>query len=97
MPKSKRDLTARDIERIDEALALVREELLKASAGHAPMRGSHEGLGVIYEEFDEFADEVRANNAPAMKKEAKQLAAMATRFLVDCEMFEDGHNWQGAA
>ncbi len=72
-----------DIERIDAALAAVRAELIRATALHGSFRSSHEGFGVIAEEFDEFWDEVKANNSALAIEEVTQLAAMATRFIVD--------------
>lgn len=47
----------------------------------------HEGLAIIQEEFEELKVEIYKNsqmrNTELMKYEAKQLAAMALRFMVD--------------
>jgi NTP pyrophosphatase (non-canonical NTP hydrolase) len=68
--------------RLDEALEEVRKEVMRS--GHkGPLRSPHEALGVLYEEFDEFADEVRANNVDFARDEATQVAAVAVRFLMD--------------
>ena len=72
-----------DIPAIDAALALVRAELIRATSKHGPFHSSHEGYGVIAEEFDELLDEIRANKRRRQIKEAIQVAAMATRFIVD--------------
>ena len=72
-----------DIPAIDAALALVRTELIRATSKHGPFNSSHEGYGVIAEEFDELLDEIRANKRRRQIKEAIQVAAMATRFIVD--------------
>ena len=67
-------------------IADVAVELLKALKKHpGKMHGPHEGLGVIYEEFREFADEVKNDDRAAQRKEAKQVAAMGARFLLDVE------------
>lgn len=68
----------------------VAAEVERAAELFAPMRGPHEALGTIMEEFDEFKDEVYAFNLgkgrdtrPAMRTELIQLAAMAIRAVVD--------------
>lgn len=70
---------------IDQLLAEVKRELLKAMAGHGPMHSTHEAYGVIKEELDEYWDEVRANRAlqASGRKELVQTAAMAVRALYD--------------
>lgn len=68
---------------IDSALALVRAELIRAAAKHAPMHSLHEAWGVIDEEFREFKDAVHDNNTLNAKTEAIQIAAMAARVIVD--------------
>jgi len=60
----------------------------KSAAEKFPAFNSgHEGWAVIKEELDELWMEVRLfpyGNKENMKKEAKQVAAMALRFMVDC-------------
>lgn len=67
------------------AAALIEHEAREAREQHGnnPFASPHEGLGVIYEEWDEFADEIRANNLEAAVHEAIQLGAMALRFVAD--------------
>ena len=74
----------------DEAIELVRRELNEATALFGPFDSWHEGGGVIKEEYDELWDEIRKvrnrrdmSNVVALRKESKQLAAMAIRFMVD--------------
>jgi len=72
---------------VDEIVAIVREELLAAMAMHPPLNSAHEGWAVIMEEVDELWIEVckkRNQRDPAqMVQEAKQIAAMACRFVLD--------------
>lgn len=69
---------------IDDALAKVRAELVRATQLHGPMHTMHEAYGVIAEEFNkEFLDAVHANDAPQARKELVQVAAMACRALID--------------
>jgi hypothetical protein len=83
------DLTLQDVrmKALDDALAAVRREYIRAIEKFPPFNSSHEGHAVIREEMDELWDDVKAN-APAeqMKKEAIQIAAMAIRYVADvCE------------
>lgn len=69
---------------IDKALALVRAELIRATELYGPMQTMHEAYGVIAEEFNkEFLDAVHANDRDQARKELVQVAAMATRALID--------------
>jgi NTP pyrophosphatase (non-canonical NTP hydrolase) len=63
----------------------IAEEIKRARAKHAPMRGAHEGYAVLLEEVDELWDEVkrRAPDLAAMRKEAIQIGAMALAFVVE--------------
>lgn len=80
-----------------EALALVMEELISATKVHGPFHSAHEGISVIEEEFIELRDEVflkESKRIPEdMIEEAKQLAAMGLRFLIDVALpFRDKRN-----
>ncbi len=70
-----------------EAIRAVDEELTKASNKFGAFKSPHEGLAIIQEEFEELKVEVfkqfGARDGNAMQEEAKQLAAMAVRFMVD--------------
>lgn len=70
------------------ALNLIEEETERALDNYRPMAGAHEGYGLILEELDELWDEVklRKKDDPRldqMRLEAVQVAAMATKFIVD--------------
>lgn len=67
-----------------DALLLIAQEVDRAQRLHpTPMRSTHEGLGIIQEEFHEFRDEVYADNMQAALKEVKQTGAMCLRYLID--------------
>lgn len=68
---------------IEDALLLVRHELHQATEKFGPMASAHEGVAVIREEYLELENEVFHGTLEEMVNEAIQLAAMATRFLVD--------------
>lgn len=70
---------------VGEVLNELRDELFKAMTKHAPMHSPHEGISVIREEVDELWDHVKADTGrtPDARKEAKQIAAMAIRYIVD--------------
>lgn len=70
-----------------KALLDVFIEVTAARKKFPPMASPHEGWAVIKEEVDELWDEVKKHGSkrvPAdLRKEAIQVAAMATRFVVD--------------
>jgi hypothetical protein len=68
---------------IDDILLQVRAEVMRAQAKHAPMHSGHEGYAVILEELEELFEDVRRDDLPNALKEAKQVAAMAVRFILD--------------
>jgi hypothetical protein len=83
-------LTPEKEQRIQEITAEIAAEVTRATRMFEPMNSPHEAEGVIREEFDEFWDEVKAYNPrknrdtrPAMRTELIQLAAMATRAVLD--------------
>ena len=65
----------------------VWKELEAAASNWPPFNSAHEGYGVIDEEFEELKEHIFMNqkkrDLDAMRKEAKQLAAMAVRFMVE--------------
>jgi len=66
------------------AVNQVIDEFKRAVERHGPMRSPHEGFGVLYEEVDELWDEIKKNGSKErMLAEAKQVAAMAIRLMVD--------------
>lgn len=76
-----------NIDRIDEALAMVRAELIRAMNKHGLAFASpHEGISVIREELDpELWGHVCADTGrtEAAGKEACQVAAMAVKYMVN--------------
>lgn len=68
---------------IQTAVDAVTTELMFATRKFGAFKSAHEGAAVIREEFDEFWDEVKANNRINQRNEVTQLAAMAIRYLVD--------------
>jgi len=65
----------------------VQEEADRAASMWPPFNSAHEGFAVLLEEVEELKDHVWTNqkkrDLEAMRKEAIQVAAMATRFVVD--------------
>jgi hypothetical protein len=68
----------------------VRAELDRATARFWGFHNAHEGYAVILEELDELwdlvklkSDERTPEQLRAMRKEAKQVAAMAIRFMLE--------------
>lgn len=72
----------------DETFSLVKTEYFKATAKFPKFNSAHEGLAVIWEEFEELKGEVFKNDnsrsKARMAQEACQVAAMAVRFITDC-------------
>jgi hypothetical protein len=77
----------------------VERELVKARAKHAPMHSLHEAYAVIYEELDEFWDEVRRwrpadpagpfdvrTQGARARRELIQTAAMCLRAIEDLDL-----------
>jgi len=68
------------------AIELARKELYAAQCVHPlSMPTFHDGYAVILEELDELWTEIKKKHPDVeiIKKEARQVAAMALRFLVD--------------
>jgi hypothetical protein len=74
------------------AINQVIDECSRATSRYGPMRSAHEGFAILLEEVDELWDEVKKNDKTRshakMMTEAKQVAAMALRFLVDITPLE---------
>lgn len=74
-------------EKLTTLLLEVATELKAAIDRYEPMTNNHEGYAVILEELDELWDEIKAHKSfertNEMRKEAKQVAAMAIRFMYD--------------
>lgn len=70
------------------AVHVIVEELLAATKVHGPLKSPHEGIGVLTEEYLELMDWVRQKEAVRIPEEgyaeAKQIAAVCIRFMLDC-------------
>ena len=68
------------------AVSLIETEFAEATEEFGPFVDNHQGYAIILEELDELWDEIKKKHPSneALKAEAKQVAAMALRFLVDC-------------
>ncbi len=78
-----------DLQKLEKIFDLVETEFLIANEKFAPFNSFHEGYSITHEELDELWDIVKLKNPDPkkLKKEAKQVAAMAIRFLYDlCEV-----------
>lgn len=73
--------------KLRSALDDVIREFKSASSSHDKFNSAHEGFAILYEEVDELWDWVKKKEKNRSKKEmrgeAKQIAAMALRFMVD--------------
>ena len=73
--------------KIDQILVEVKDELLAAQYKFIPFRSEHEGYAIIKEEVDELWDEVKkqpkVRDKAKLRTEARQIAAMAIRFMLD--------------
>ena len=69
--------------RLEFILAMILGERESCRAKHGPMRGPHEAWGVIDEEFDDFKDELRANNMEKALEEAIQCATAFINFMME--------------
>ena len=71
--------------KLENILKLVKLEFMGASASFPKFNSAHEGYAVLLEEVDELWEEVKKKekDEDAMFVEAKQVAAMALRFLYD--------------
>lgn len=67
----------------DKALDIVNQELSKAINRFPAMRSPHEAYAIILEEMDELWDAIKKNDFIHAREEAKQVAAMAVRYLMD--------------
>lgn len=75
-------------QQIEEA---IHGERVKADARYGSFKSSHEGLGVLLEEFDELKRAIHSNDLDAVRREAIQVSAVAWRLalsLSDCACCE---------
>ncbi len=68
----------------------IEAEYSDAIHSFPPFNSYHEGFAVLKEEIDELWDEIKGEQRKnELLKEAKQVAAMAIRFIIDCCKYLD--------
>lgn len=81
-------MTTQESDQLQFWQSLVFAEARRATDTYRPFNSAHEGYAVLLEEVDELWDEVKLSpkkrRPDKMAEEARQVAAMALRFLVDC-------------
>ena len=63
----------------DATVAAVSREMARAELKYGQYRSTHEGLGVLAEEYAELIEAIRSNDCSAIGKEAIQVASVAAR------------------
>lgn len=79
--------------KVDLILKEVEGEVLRATQKFGPFKSNHEGYAIIKEEVDELWTAIKDSkhqddNGHHVSIEARQVAAMAVRFLVDLTEWE---------
>lgn len=75
---------------IDEVLLSVKKELLKANKKKPPvLNSSHEGYGVMKEEFDEMWDDIKEDLISHSILECIQVGAMAVKYILSMRIVVD--------
>jgi hypothetical protein len=69
---------------------LVEKEIERSRKIHGNIHSFHEGLGIIYEEYSEFRDEIfeKKHNKEAILEELVQLAASCRKLAEDMNLLE---------
>ena len=62
----------------------IKKEAAQAQDKYGDFTSSHEGLGVLIEEFDELKSAIHANDLAAIEIEAIQVSAVALRIALSC-------------
>lgn len=65
------------------AAEMVAEYMRAKRKFPADLNSTHEGFGVLYEEFDELWDDIKANRHAESFTEAIQVGAMALRYVLE--------------
>jgi ATP-dependent RNA circularization protein (DNA/RNA ligase family) len=72
---------------LTRAVRVVVQEYEKAASNYGKFHSYHEGYSVILEELDELWAEIKkkgdVRDKRKIRSEAKQVAAMAIRFMID--------------
>lgn len=66
--------------RLDDILAKVKGEYIRAFEKHGGILSTHEGYAVLQEEVDELWEDIKANKTDSSLEEAIQVAAMAVKY-----------------
>lgn len=73
--------------KLANAIYDVKQEYLRATTVKGPFNSAHEAYAVVLEEFDELWEEIKPKHKDRdylnMYNEARQVAAMAIRLMVD--------------
>lgn len=77
--------------KLKEICVDVKEEFINASKQYGNFRSAHEGYAVLLEEVDELWDAIKMKQTDPkrillIKKNAKQVSAMAIRMLYDLNL-----------
>ena len=68
--------------KLDAIISMIKKELDFATSKFGIFHNTHEGYGVMKEEFDEMWDRIKQNSNLCFE-ECVQLAAMSIRFIYD--------------
>ena len=78
----------------DGILHAVCQEVRRSDERYGPFTSSHEGLGVLTEEYTELIAAIRRNDPRAIEVEAIQVAAVSLRIVaaLDLNAFRERSN-----
>ena len=82
------ELTGEPKKNLEKVAGEILAEYLKSRQKHSPLNSAHEGLAIIWEEFEELKELVwlRSRDSlvlEAMREEAIQVAAMSLAFALE--------------
>ena len=69
---------------VKEVLEEIFQHVSESEERYGNYASSHEALGVIFEEFDELTEAIRANRMESVREEAIDLTAVLIRLAVHC-------------
>ena len=75
-----------ELNKLENVLNMVATEYVESTLKFPKFASPHEGLAIIQEEFEEFKESVfwpHKDHTGEAQEEARQLAAMAIRYLMD--------------
>jgi NTP pyrophosphatase (non-canonical NTP hydrolase) len=71
-------------------LESIVQEAERAEVTYGPFTSTHEALGVLIEEVDELRAAIHQDNVVAIRDEALQVAAVAFRLALACQLAHEG-------